>query len=227
MYIKPNVSKGSASNYDVPASGNAGTNQLVKGDDTRLTDSRSASDVFSWAKEATKPSYAYSEITGTPSLGSASEKDYTTYISPNNLNVPTSGSVYNAISSATYGAFHPAGSKTCAELTSSLLIQANVGNVYKITDSGTTDSNWIGGAGQTINANDMAVVVYGGESNTFKFNLENGINLDLSAYQTKALSNPIVVDGVQKTNVEDTLTAINIVLSNLLESVSGISIVDD
>ena len=45
MYIKPNVSKGTASNYDVPASGNAGTNQLVKGDDTRLTDARNAADV--------------------------------------------------------------------------------------------------------------------------------------------------------------------------------------
>lgn len=62
MYIKPNVSKGTASNYDVPTSGDASTTQVVKGDDTRLTDSRNAADVSAWAKASTKPTYTASEV---------------------------------------------------------------------------------------------------------------------------------------------------------------------
>ena len=142
------------------------------------------------------------------SLGSASTKDYTSFVSPNNNDIPTSDSVYKAVSASTYGAFHPKGSKTCAELTSELLILANVGNVYKITDSGITTSDWICGAGHTIHENDNAVVVYGGEEGVFKFNLENGISIDMSAYQTKVIT-VITVDGTQKNNVEDALSAIN------------------
>ena len=147
-------------------------------------------------------------IKNKPTLGTAAAKDSTTYISPGNNDVPTANSVYQAMTSMLNGAFHPAGNKTCAELTSALLIQENVGNVYKITDNGTTDANWVGGAGQTITANQNAVVVYGNEPNTFLFNLENGINIDMSAYQTKAIT-PITVDGSAKSNVEDALSAIN------------------
>ena len=119
------------------------------------------------------------------------------------------------------GAFHPSGNKTVAELTSALLIQANIGNIYKITDSGVTDANWVGGAGQTITANQMAVVVYGNEPNTFLFNLENGINIDMSAYQTKAIT-PIEVDGVTKNNVEDAVDAINVLAGSNKSDISGI-----
>ena len=147
-------------------------------------------------------------IKNKPSLGTAAAKDSTTYISPGNNDVPTANSVYQAMTSMLEGAFHPAGSKTCAELTSALLIQDNVGNVYKITDNGTTDANWVGGAGQTITANQMAVVVCGNEPDTFLFNLENGINIDMSQYQTKTIT-PITVDGTAKDNVEDALSAIN------------------
>lgn len=66
---------GTAASKDTPASGNASATQVVMGNDTRLTDARPASDVSSWAKESTKPSYAYSEISGTPTLGTASAKD--------------------------------------------------------------------------------------------------------------------------------------------------------
>jgi len=53
---------GTASALNVPASGNASSSEVVKGDDTRLTDSRNAADVYSWAKQATKPSYSASEV---------------------------------------------------------------------------------------------------------------------------------------------------------------------
>ncbi len=36
--------------------------------DSRMTDSRNAADVYAWAKASVKPTYAYSEITGTPTI---------------------------------------------------------------------------------------------------------------------------------------------------------------
>ena len=169
----------------------------------------------------------YTDLTNTPTLGTASEKDSTTYVNPGNNNIPTSNAVYQAMTSMLEGAFHPAGNKTCAELTSDLLVQANVGHIYKITDNGTTDANWVGGAGQTITANQLAVVVYGNTAGTFLFNLENGINVDMSTYQTKAIT-PITVDGTVKSNVEDALDAINTLagsnktgLGNKADKVSG------
>ena len=57
---------GTAAGLDVATSGNAGNNQVVKGNDTRLTDSRNAADVYSWAKAASKPSYTASEVGAIP-----------------------------------------------------------------------------------------------------------------------------------------------------------------
>ena len=53
---------GTASALDVPASGNASSSQVVKGNDSRLSDDRNAADVYSWAKQSTKPSYTASEV---------------------------------------------------------------------------------------------------------------------------------------------------------------------
>lgn len=53
---------GTAASKNVASSGNASTTQVVMGNDTRLTDSRKASDVYSWAKASVKPSYTKSEI---------------------------------------------------------------------------------------------------------------------------------------------------------------------
>lgn len=58
---------GTAAALDVAASGNASTTQVVKGDDSRLSDSRNAADVYAWAKAATKPSYSASEVGAIPS----------------------------------------------------------------------------------------------------------------------------------------------------------------
>ena len=168
------------------------------------------------------------------SLGTASQKNFTPYVSPDNADVPISSSVYSAITSAVYGAYHPSGSKTIAELTSDLLVFANIGNVYKITEDGVTTNLFVGGAGQTIHTGDNAVVVYGGAPNTFLFDLQSG-SIDLTPYQTKALESavegattvegalgalstnkqpktldtPITVDGTQQTTVEGALSAIN------------------
>ena len=53
---------GTASAKDVPTSGDASSSQVVMGNDTRLTDSRPASDVYDWAKASTKPTYTASEV---------------------------------------------------------------------------------------------------------------------------------------------------------------------
>ena len=53
---------GTAAALDVATSGDASSSQVVKGDDSRLSDSRNAADVYSWAKAETKPSYTASEV---------------------------------------------------------------------------------------------------------------------------------------------------------------------
>ena len=138
------------------------------------------------------------------SLGTASQKNFTPYVSPDNADVPLSSSVYSAITSAVYGAYHPSGSKTIAELTSDLLVFANIGNVYKITEDGVTTNLFIGGAGQTIHTGDNAVVVYGGQPNTFLFDLQSG-SIDLTPYQTKALESAVE----SQTTVEGALGALS------------------
>lgn len=71
---------GSAAALNAPTSGNAGNTEVVLGNDSRLTDARNAADVYSWAKAESKPSYNYSEIGNTPTLGTAAP-----------LNVATTG----------------------------------------------------------------------------------------------------------------------------------------
>lgn len=60
------VPTGTAANKDVPTSGNASTSQIVMGNDSRLTDSRNAKDVYSWAKASSKPTYTASEVGAIP-----------------------------------------------------------------------------------------------------------------------------------------------------------------
>lgn len=55
-------SLGTAAGFNVPVTGNAASSEVVKGNDTRLTDARPASDVSAWAKAATKPTYTNSEV---------------------------------------------------------------------------------------------------------------------------------------------------------------------
>ena len=67
---------GTAAYKDVPTSGNASSSQVVMGNDTRLTDSRSASDVYSWAKAENKPTYTASEV-GLGNVPNVSTNDQT------------------------------------------------------------------------------------------------------------------------------------------------------
>lgn len=159
-------------------------------------------------------------------------KDTTDRVRPNSHALVESIAVYSAINEALNTIYTPRGDLTCAELTSSLLIEANVGNVYQMTDSGETSALFINGAGITINVNDNVGIIKAGP-NTILFNYM-GNAFDLHDYQKKDLTqavegettvesalgalstnkqpetlhNPITVDGVQKTTVEAALSAL-------------------
>ena len=88
-----------------------------------------------------------------------------------------------AIDAAVASAYHAAGTKTIAQLTSSLLVSANEGNVYNVTDSGTTTADFVEGAGHPINAGDnVGVCDVGG--GVYKFDLLSGF-VDLGDYLIK------------------------------------------
>lgn len=68
---------GTAAKKDIAVSGNASTAQVVMGNDTRLTNARKASDVYSWAKAKTKPSYTASEVGAAPTSHIHDDRYYT------------------------------------------------------------------------------------------------------------------------------------------------------
>ena len=57
---------GTAAYKNIPSTGDAGASEVVIGSDSRLSDSRAASDVYPWAKAATKPSYTANEVGAIP-----------------------------------------------------------------------------------------------------------------------------------------------------------------
>lgn len=120
------------------------------------------------------------------SLGTASQKDYTPNVQPDNHNLVESNAVYHAINNALSSIYTPRGNLTCAELTSALLISSNVGNVYEMSDSGTTSNLFLQGAGETINIGDNVGIIQVGES-TYKFNLMANA-FDLTEYAKKPSS---------------------------------------
>lgn len=59
---------GTASSKNVPSTGDAGSGEVVMGNDSRLSDDRNAKDVYSWAKASTKPTYTATEVGAIPSM---------------------------------------------------------------------------------------------------------------------------------------------------------------
>lgn len=76
-YIANKPTLGTAAALDVPASGNAGNGEVVLGSDSRLSDSRNAADVYSWAKASTKPTYTATEV-GVPEWAQVATAPYYT-----------------------------------------------------------------------------------------------------------------------------------------------------
>ena len=136
-----------------------------------------------WNEES---STADAYIKNKPELGTAAAKDYTPNVAPNNHNLVESNAVYNAINTALTSVYTPRGELTCAELTSSLLIAANVGNIYEMSDSGTTTDLFLQGAGVTISVGSNVGIIQTGVD-TYKFNLMAN-SFDLHDYQKKVES---------------------------------------
>jgi hypothetical protein len=141
---------------------------------------------------------------GTPSAGSATTWSKSDHVHPSDTSreavankvttvrqsgsaddthFPSEAAVRSAIDSAVSAAYKAAGTKRAAELTSSLLVAANEGNVYNITEAGTTDNNFVDGAGKTINVGDNVGICKVGID--YKFDLLSGF-VDLSDYVQKS-----------------------------------------
>ena len=100
-FIKNKPTLGTAAAKNVPSSGNASTSQVVMGNDTRLSDSRPASDVSAWAKAANKPTYTKSEV-GLGNVDNTSDAtkktNFTGSIASGNTGFVTGGDAYTALS---------------------------------------------------------------------------------------------------------------------------------
>lgn len=93
----------------------------------------------------------------------------------------------NAKISATY---KPKGSLTAAELLPALLVEANLGNVYNISDALTTTADFLEGAGKTFPAGVNVAIIEataaeGSTPATYKFDVLAGM-VDTSAFLTDA-----------------------------------------
>ena len=103
----------------------------------------------------------------------------------NDSDYQTGTEVDAAIASAITAAYKPAGTKTVAELVSALLIADNLGNVYNMTDAGTTTADFIEGAGKPIRIGDNVGIcdIGTGGTHDYKFDLLSGF-VDTSDFVT-------------------------------------------
>lgn len=175
--------------------------------DALTTDQKKEYDICNITDDASSDDEIYTKSEIDAMLGTAASKDATDVVRPNDHDLVESNAVYAAINNALSSIYTPRGDLTCAELTSALLVEQNVGNVYQMTDSGTTSALFINGAGHTINVNDNVGIIKAGES-TYMFNLM-GNAFDLHDYQKKDLDTPITIGGVSRTTVEGALGALN------------------
>lgn len=140
-------------------------------------------------------------------LGTAATKNYTVNVRPNSHDLVESNAVYNAIASSIASVYKPHGNLTCAELTSDLLVEANIGNIYNMSDSGTTNTLFIQGEGKPIAVNNTVGIIRAGQD-AIMFNLMGSL-IDLHEYQKQELDIPITIDGTQQTTVEGALGALS------------------
>ena len=140
-------------------------------------------------------------------FGSAIDKDANGLVRPSESRLVDGNAVYSAINNALSSVYTARGDISVAELTSSLLIEANVGNVYELSDSGVTTDLFLQGAGVPLAVGDNVGIIQAG-ANTYLFNKMAGA-FDLTDYQTKDLSSAITIGGVSQTTVEGALGGLN------------------
>jgi len=95
------IGAGTVISYNVPVIGDATDNEVVLGNDSRLSDSRNAKDVYDWAKQENKPSYTKSEV-GLSNVDNTSDESkktaFTGTISSDSTGFVVGSSIYNALS---------------------------------------------------------------------------------------------------------------------------------
>ena len=139
--------------------------------------------------------------------GSAAFKDANGVVRPHEDKLVDGNAVYSAINNALSSVYSARGDITVAELTASLLVAANVGNVYELSDSGTTTALFLQGAGVPLEVGDNVGIIQAGPS-TYLFNKMAGA-FDLTEYQKKDLTTPLTIGGVSQTTVEGALGGLN------------------
>lgn len=145
----------------------------------------------------------------------------------NSNNPVKSGGVKSAIDAAVASAYHHAGTKTCAELVAGLLVAANEGNVYNMTDSGTTTSDFIEGQGQPIKAGDN-VGVCKESAGVYKFDLLSGF-VDTSNFVQKSVTAGLLKnDGTVNDEIEGDVATLKSGLTNVNSNLAslGLSVVN-
>lgn len=92
------------------------------------------------------------------------------------------------------GAYKPKGSIAAAGIDSALLVAANYGNVYNVSEAFTTTADFVEGAGKSHPAGTNIVIVQ--VESAYKFDVLAGM-VDLSPYATKAEITPLTSQDVQ------------------------------
>lgn len=150
--------------------------------------------VMSFLNEETQQEAEYNlkDATARESINTINSK-IPSAASSNNKLVDTTA-MNDAIGQAVSAAYKPAGNKTVAELTSSLLVAANRGKVYNMTDAGTTTADFVEGAGNPIRIGDD-VGICEPTTGTFKFNILSGF-IAVDTNPTQSSANPVSSGGV-------------------------------
>lgn len=205
-YIQNKPTLGSGASLDVPstAGDRASNQQLVRGDDPRLSD----------ARDPKSHTHTLSEITDSRT---AASKNWTDIISPNvntvGNDLPTSKAVHDAIASAISSIYKPSGPTTLAALNSdheTILVEANVGKVFTLSAGGDVSEYFV--EYDSTKAVDAQVEAVAGDSvlvaeisnGVYKYVLLAGF-LNMNDYQQKSLSTAI--ESVN--SVEAALTALS------------------
>lgn len=120
-------------------------------------------------------------ITGIDSTDVTTALGFTPYNSTNPDGYQTSNEVESAINTKISSTYKAKGSVIFANLPS--LASSNEGNVYNVSDSFTTTSDFVEGAGKSYPAG-TNVVIMNTTGSTYKYDVLSGM-VDLSGYQTK------------------------------------------
>ena len=193
----------SGTTFDNTTSGLSATNVQDAIDEVDATVDGLSTDVDNIKDVVPSTATSSNKLVDHDSLGTAAFKDSTDRVSPNNTALVESQSVYSAINTALSSIYTPRGDITCAELTSDLLIEANVGNIYETSDSGTTTALFLQGAGHPIAVGSNVGIINAGQGRIL-FNLMANA-FDLTDYQKKDLTQS--VEGA--TTVEGALGALS------------------